>query len=88
MGEKHASGSAVGRLTPPVQQLFKCPLARPSTRADHRPRGKQCHRSQASTPPTFAAQQQLQLSPRIARRPSMTSIGMATKAATESTHDK
>lgn len=34
------------------------------------------------------AQQQLQLSPRIARRPSMKSIGMATNAAPESTHER
>ncbi len=33
-------------------------------------------------------QQQLQLSPRIALRPSMPSIGMATNAATESTHER
>ena len=33
-------------------------------------------------------QQQLQLSPRIARRPSITSIGRATNAAPESTHER
>lgn len=37
---------------------------------------------------TRLIQQQLQLSPRIARRPSMTSIGMATNAAPESTHER